>query len=72
MEDELLNSFVHFRNLRDRGKGVDLDGFYTQIRKFIKKCKEEGKVELGWEICLIRFACSLDVIARLRIYLKVL
>jgi hypothetical protein len=35
IDDEIVNTFIYLRNLKEVNNFVELDNFYTKIRKFL-------------------------------------
>jgi hypothetical protein len=71
-DDELVNTFVYLRTLKESNRELEQDNFYTSIRKFLGDCKLRGQLRQGWEACLRRFVVGLDVLRRMEIFMELL
>lgn len=68
-DDQIVNTFLCLRNLRDNNSLLEQDNFYSEVRKFLRNCKDAGKVKQGWQTCLKRFVIELDVIFRIDLFI---
>jgi hypothetical protein len=69
-DDEIVNTFLYLRTLKESNNLSEQDHFYAEVRKFLKICKETDRLQEGWKICLKKFIVGLDVLKKIELFLE--
>ena len=68
-DDELTCTFPYLRHLADQSRSSERNCILEQMAEHMKKCREEGRVETGWEDTLRHYLCPLDSLRAIELYL---
>jgi hypothetical protein len=71
-DDELTNTLVYLRTLKDTNRHIDQDSLYTSIRKALSTAKHTQRLRQGWQTCLRRYVIGLDVLQRMELFMEIL
>lgn len=69
-DDELTCTFPYLRQLQEAGRNNDRLLLLLELSEFMKRCKEEGRVEAGWLSCLQKYLCGIDSLLAVELYLE--